>query len=714
MGLKNHIIKSEYRSLIDNVVRDFYIPLLGEAVVYRRAVGFFSSTVLAEISSGIYGLVRNGGHIQLIASPFLSEEDIQAIRQGYTDRETIIKTAIRRELREPRNSFQENRLNFLANLIADEILDIKIAVTDNNGLFGMYHEKMGIIEDAEGNKVAFAGSMNESANALLANYETIDVYTSWSNDIERVKSKEGAFSAIWNNYEPNVRTYVFQDISDEFVEKYKKKQVDYSKLVDENELLRSSEAMNSFFTIPESVQLFEYQKDAIAEWIKNSCCGIFDMATGSGKTYTALGAISTLSKALNDKIAVIIVAPYQHLVEQWVDDIDYFGVYPIVAYSYPGQKWRKQFLDAVNGYNTGAIDHFCIITTNATFSGEDFQKILSKFRKNFCFIVDEAHYFGAVKLRTLLPKKARYRLALSATIDRHRDKEGTSVLRKFFGKTCIEFTLKDAIQKGFLTSYYYHPVIVNLNQSEREKYNELTAQIIKNGGASEENIERNPYVELLLIKRARIVAGCHSKVSKLIEVMRPYKDTGFNLVYCGATRYDHSRISDEDDVRQIDEVCYRIHDELSMKVRKFTASENKEERKEIREMFSTGSDIQVIAAIKCLDEGVNIPAIRTAFIMASSTNPKEYIQRRGRVLRRSPGKNYAEIYDFITLPRPLGDVKYCSIEEILSDLSLVKKEFARMLDFAETARNPFEIDDLKDRILEAYHENDLVGGNFDD
>ena len=158
MGLKNHIIKSEYRSLIDNVVRDFYIPLLGEAVVYRRAVGFFSSTVLAEISSGIYGLVRNGGHIQLIASPFLSEEDIQAIRQGYTDRETIIKTAIRRELREPRNSFQENRLNFLANLIADEILDIKIAVTDNNGLFGMYHEKMGIIEDAEGNKVAFAGS----------------------------------------------------------------------------------------------------------------------------------------------------------------------------------------------------------------------------------------------------------------------------------------------------------------------------------------------------------------------------------------------------------------------------------------------------------------------------------------------------------------------------------------------------------------------------
>ena len=173
------------------------------------------------------------------------------------------------------------------------------------------------------------------------------------------------------------------------------------------------------------------------------------------------------------------------------------------------------------------------------------------------------------------------------------------------------------------------------------------------------------------------------------------------LVYCGATKYDRKDISDEDDIKQIDEVNHRLYEELHMKVRKFTSSEDINERKEICEMF-INKDIQVITAIKCLDEGVNIPAIEKAFILASSTNPKEYIQRRGRVLRKSPGKEYAEIYDFITLPRKLSDVKYLSEEEKKYDLSLVRREFARMIDFANTARNPSEIDLLKKEIEETY------------
>lgn len=713
MSLRDCKLKKEYRSLLDNVARDFYIPVLREAVEYKRAVGFFSSSVLSEIAIGLAGLISNGGHISLVASPYLSEDDITAIRQGYADRETTIKNALHRELKAPLNALQTNRLNLLANLISDGYLDIKIVVTDSGGSMGMYHEKMGIVTDSDGNTIAFSGSMNESANALLSNYETIDVFTSWSNDEDRVQSKTSAFEAIWGDYEPGIKTYCFNDLTDEFVEKYKRTQIDYSQPIKLDDGIDTS-SLATFFKIPGDVDLYEYQKDAISEWLKNSGCGIFDMATGSGKTYTALGAVSALSNLLNEKIAIVIVAPYQHLVEQWVEDIVNFNVDPIIAYSYPGQNWRRQFTDAVNGYNSGAIDHFCIIATNATFSGNDFQEILSKFRKNYCFVVDEAHYFGAEKLRMLLPKKARYRLALSATIERHRDAEGTLALRQFFGKTCVQFTLKDAIDKGFLTSYYYHPVLVYLNEDERERYKELTAKIIKNGGASESNCEKNPYVELLLIQRARIVAGCKAKVDKLIEIMQPYKDTGYNLVYCGATRYDHSQIGDEDDVRMIDEVCYRMHKDLSMKVRRFTASESKEERNEIRDMFSTGTQIQVIAAIKCLDEGVNIPAIKTAFIMASSTNPKEYIQRRGRVLRKHPGKEYAEIYDFITLPRHLDDVRYCSAKERESDLSLVRREFDRMLDFAETARNPLEIDDLKENIMDAYHVDSFEGGqNYD-
>ena len=179
------------------------------------------------------------------------------------------------------------------------------------------------------------------------------------------------------------------------------------------------------------------------------------------------------------------------------------------------------------------------------------------------------------------------------------------------------------------------------------------------------------------------------------------------LIYCGATKYDRKDITDEDDIKQIDEVNRRLYKKLHMKVRKFTASEDINERREIREMF-INREIQVITAIKCLDEGVNIPAIEKAFILASSTNPKEYIQRRGRVLRKYPGKEYAEIYDFITLPRKLSDVKYLSAEERKYDLSLVRREFARMVDFSNTARNPSEIDLLKQEIEETYETRNLI------
>ena len=709
MSLKDISIKTEYRSLLDNVARDFYIPLLSQAISYKRAVGFFSSSVLIEISKGILRLVKNGGKIQLIVSPYLSEEDVQAIRDGYAKRD-VIRDALTRSMITPKNEYQSERLNLLANLIAQGYLDIKVALTESDSMMGMYHEKMGIIEDSDGNKVAFSGSMNESANALLSNYETIDVFTSWSNDAERVKSKENSFYSIWNNIEPNITTLIFDEFTDEFVRKYHRNSVDVQTYTHPNENISKVDVESTFFKTPDDVEFFDYQKDAIAKWVERSCCGIYDMATGAGKTYTALGSLSTLSRMLNDSLAVIIVAPYQHLVEQWVEDINKFNVKPIIAYSYPGQKWRKQFNDAVIGYNTGAIKHFCVIATNATFATPDFQSILSKFKKNFCFVVDEAHNFGAKKLGALLPKKARYRLALSATIERHRDEAGTELLKSYFGHTpCIKFSLKDAITRGFLTGYYYYPIITYLNDDELEAYNELTYLINKNGGANPEKGEVSKYVEMLLIKRARIIAGCREKVDKLIDVMQKHRHETHMLVYCGATKYDNPDIQDDEEVRQIDEVIRRLYDDLDMKVRRFTSTESKEEREDIRSSFAAGTDLQAIVAIKCLDEGVNIPAIKTAFILASSTNPKEYIQRRGRVLRRAKGKEFAIIYDFITLPRKLDKVPYLHPENIKYDLSLIRKEFLRMDDFAETARNPSSIDALKEEIQAAYNLN-IVGG----
>ena len=712
MSLSDLHIAKEYRNLKCDVINDFYIPILSNAVMYKRAVGFFNSAALYEMAIGLKHLVERQGKMELIVSPRLTEEDIQSINLGYKTREEVIERALLRDFDEPKSKTEFRKLNLLANLIAEGVLDIKVAFKINANSAGIFHEKMGIVIDAEGNKVAFTGSMNETYSGLLQNYESIDVFCSWRDeDYDRVNIKENAFDNLWDNLDTAMEVIPFPKVAVERLNSYKVEKTEPLCVEIQNE----DDSQDVFFKIPDNVDLYDYQREAIESWENNNYCGIFDMATGAGKTFTALGALSALSKNLNNHIAVVIVAPYQHLVEQWVEDIIQFNVKPIVAYSYPGQKWRKQFSDAVTAYNVGAIDNFCIIATNATFSLNDFQSILQKFKKNFAFVVDEAHNFGAVKLSSLLPRKARYRLALSATIERFLDEEGTNKLRKYFGKTCISFSLKEAIQKGFLTSYYYHPIVVYLNADEYEQYQEITKTIIRNGGASQENIDKNPYIEMLLIKRARIISGCKEKVPKLVEVMTPYRTDNYILVYCGATKYDNdsSDLKDDDEVRQIEEVNKRLYYELGMKVHKFTSEESKEERDEIKRMFASGTELQVITAIKCLDEGVNIPSIKKAFILASSTNPKEYIQRRGRVLRRAKGKEYAEIFDFITLPRPLEEVQFCSEEELSCDLSLVRKEFLRMIDFAETARNPFEIDKLKEDIQNAYNQN-FNGGYYDE
>ncbi len=180
MSLKDCILKNEYRSLVDNVVQDFYIPLLKEACSYKRAVGFFSSTALVEISKGIGAMAERGGKIQIVASPYLSNEDLEAIKNGYAEREIVIEGALRRSLlNEQHDYYSMQRLNLLASLIADGLMDIKIAYTEDKNGIGMYHEKMGLIEDEDGNIVAFSGSMNESLTAMAINYETIDVFCNW-------------------------------------------------------------------------------------------------------------------------------------------------------------------------------------------------------------------------------------------------------------------------------------------------------------------------------------------------------------------------------------------------------------------------------------------------------------------------------------------------------------------------------------------------------
>lgn len=724
MSLKDHLIKSEYRSLIDDMVRDFYIPCLENAVSYRRAVGFFSSSSLVEVSQGIAKMAQNGGKIRIVASPYLSDEDIEAIKTGYENRKEVIEQALLRQLHEPVNYYASERMNMLANLVADGILDIRIAYTMDRSGMGMYHEKMGIIEDDEGNVIAFSGSNNESATAMSINYETMDVFRNWgdSSEKERVQLKCNAFHSIWNNNEPNIEVMEFENITKALIEKYRRKSTNFN--IDKEEYPdgvsaegeRSIDKTTIAPRIPEGFELRDYQVEAIDKWEEQDFKGIFDMATGTGKTYTGLGAAARLSKRLEDRLALIIVCPYQHLVEQWVEDIVLFGMKPIIGYSSSIQRsWKKNLESAIRDQKLKVRkrEFFCFVTTNATFSSEFVQNQLSKIRSDILLMVDEAHNFGADNLRRLLLPNYKYRLALSATLDRHGDPEGTEALYRYFGGKCIEYSLEKAIGEGKLTPYKYYPVIVSLSDIELQEYDNLTTQIAK--CLTKDKRGKTVLSEKgkrLALQRSRLVAGASGKIQALEKYIMPYIEDKHILVYCGATTvFDGNQENmqiDNDEIRQIDLVTDLLGNKLHMKVSQFTSKENVEERNILKREFADGSNLQALIAIKCLDEGVNIPKIKTAFILASTNNPKEYIQRRGRVLRLAEGKDYAEIYDFITLPRKLDEVTGITEEQMKRELTLVKNELCRAEEFAGIALNSVTALAIIDDIRTAYDLQDYI------
>ena len=372
---------------------------------------------------------------------------------------------------------------------------------------------------------------------------------------------------------------------------------------------------------------------------------------------------------------------------------------------------HQRFLLTFLTRNLDYKSFFCFVCTNATFTNSYVQEQISKIHSPVLLVVDEAHNFGAASYARLLDDRFTYRLALSATLERHRDEEGTALLYAFCGKKCIEYSVDRAIEEDKLTPYKYYPVVVHLNDDELTAYEQLSYEMSKcvikgkNG-----KYKLNKHGEILALKRARIVAGASEKLDALREEIRPYIHDNNILVYCGATNVldenaDYTS-SDTGDIRQIEAVTRILGNEFGMDVAQFTSRENMETRAAIKEQFQRGDRLQAIVAIKCLDEGVNIPGIRTAFILASTTNPKEYIQRRGRVLRKAPNKPYAVIYDFVTLPRPLDSVSSLTTEQAQRDLTLVKNELARIKEFGRLSQNSMDANNLIWDIQEAYHITD--------
>lgn len=696
MSLKSLQLDYEYRSDSTSIVDNFYIPCLSESVEYWRAVGFFTSQGLALAAKGLAAFIAGGGHMHLVASPWLEPEDIEALKEGYEARHDILERAILRqfgqELLDEVPAVIRHRLGCLAWLIAEERLDMKVACPSQNLLgsgTGIYHEKIGIFFDAEGNVVAFTGSPNETAGGLVSNFESLDVYVSWDDPHARVERKRVNFERLWTNLTSGLTVVDFPAAAKRrllhFRSSTRPEGDPDSGITHETFSPGSISRQAKKIDIPSDIKLRRYQEEACEAWMSHKGRGLLTMATGSGKTITALTSVVRLLRQ-EGKLLVVVACPFQHLVDQWAKEARRFGFHPILAYQ-SRQAWENSLNTRILDYNLGNRENVFVLTTHATFIGEAMQNSLSRVKKPSLFVADEVHHLGATEGRKNLPSIFAYRMGLSATPKRWFDEQGTIALEEYFGPTVFEFPLKDAIREGCLSEYYYYPLLVELTNDELEEYEELTkkiAQLFHSGAVPEED----PALDSLLRKRSNILNGASNKISALADLVSKEPDLHHALFYCIPG--------------QIDEVIRLLGKEFGIRVHPFTVEESTEERRQLLESFASG-ELQALAAIRCLDEGVDVPSTQVAYLLASSSNPREFIQRRGRILRKAPGKQYAVIYDMITVPSFPHHSKLRSQEAFNVERRILKKELARFQEFAEASKNRFQATDVIWDLAKAYN-----------
>lgn len=670
-----------YRTGDNDMVNDFYVPCLKRAKTYDRAVGYFTSSGLACAASGLAEFISSGGKMRLVASPHLTEEDAAAL-SGIVEKEEFLREIIHLpEKNQIESLLIRERLNALAWLVTRGQLEVKLALlTDTKGRIqrGIYHEKIGIFGDEVSNCVGFAGSANETQGGLINNFESIRVFWSWNDERGDLVSLTNDFEALWENRINGVEVIDFSEASTELLSHYKLEHKPIEpcslELRKRNNGPLLSVAEEGIPSKPDWLELRDYQKQAIQNWVAKDCKGMLKMATGSGKTITALAAAQILQNKGVFK-ALIVVCPYKHLVEQWKKEAEKFNFRPILAYENKNH-WTKAIdseLGLVNQYDEFFL---CVITTNVTFSLPPFQARISGFPNNTVIVCDEVHNMGAKHLSRSLPDSIPYRLGLSATPERWFDDEGTDSLTDYFGAVVKpEFTLKDALDSGALTKYKYFPILVELTEIESQKYLELSEKIAQRASRVG-NDNDDDGLKHLRIERSRLISKAENKMDALRELMASKANESHFLFYCG-----DSSIEDDEGalVRHVEGVARELNENLHFKVATFTSEDDIEERIHLGERLHTG-ELQGLVAIRCLDEGVDIPSVRNAVILASSTNPRQFIQRRGRILRKSHGKSFANIYDMIVIP------PHSSIASD-TERGLIRRELKRFVEFSDLALN---------------------------
>lgn len=685
MGLKEQVYLTSYNKAEHDIAEMFYLPCMRNSNHYDRISGYFGSTIYIIAWDALREFIENNGKMRLICSPYVSDEDASALANGYSAKNNeLLAESLAREVRALFDDpFLTAPAKLLAYMISKGIIDVKIAVptgSESPNAKRLFHDKVGIFTDSDGSKVGFRGSMNETYKGLSSdgNMESIDVFPNWldSRDAERVDDASAFFEKLWSESIPGIVVYQFPNASKEIL-RTKSEGVKWHELLDEIHVEESKAKKWKPSNHIGSRTPRPHQVNALETWVKNNRRGILEHATGSGKTFTAMCAIHD---AFKRNEVVLVLVPSRDLLKQWDRELRDTLLEDKIYYLLCGDnnnEWKKP--GTLSSWTSdGGSTHRIILATMDTACSEDFVKNVSQ-GKHLFVVADEVHRLGSPRRRNALNIDAGARLGLSATPHRYGDPEGTAALFDYFGGIVPPpYTLDDAIKSGVLTKYFYNPLTITLTQKEQEEWNDVTKQIsqliarMKSNGNADTSITSNTRLKQLLINRARIVKNASGKVPLAINLLlKEYVGGQSWIIYC-------------DNIMQLKKVLNEAIDAGFDAFEYYADMEG--DRYETLRYFSKNGG--VLVSIKCLDEGVDIPSTTHALILASSQNPREFIQRRGRILRNSPGKLFAHLYDAITVPA-------VETEETPKSMSIIIGELSRAIEFGLGAENPACVTDLK-------------------
>lgn len=693
-------LKTNYTSEADDLYSEFFLPTLSQAVTYRRAVGFFSLGVLLNTPAAMSTLVANEGRIELIFGKLVASEDFEAIRAGvakpWRAEDLPDFTAL---ISEHGGTLLEYRIRLLAWLFSTGRLEMKVAVRPR----GMFHQKIGLLQDKIGDIVSFSGSMNETMSALdpRFNSEEITVFRSWNEGQKAYIDNHAAnFARLWSG-ETGSATVVcaLPDAIEEGLNFVMQRFPDPPS--SEEETTRAS----AFFekhapgndlrpAVPKTLRgspfgMRDHQLDALRAWSSNGYNGILELATGAGKTMTAIYAATKTVEA-NDGIALIVAVPYQDLADQWCEELRLFNIHAVRCYG-SRSEWEPVVQAYLRRNRERQREFLAVVVVNKTLKTNHFQAFAKQLDpERLFFIGDECHHHGSVGYVGKLLSSAKFRLGLSATPFHYLDDEANQRLRDVYDQSVFQYTLADAVRDKVLTPYEYTPIPVELTAHEAQEYRELSDQIARafSTAKNDMNSPNGLKLKALLMKRSRLLGAAENKMVELGKLLDQHKVDPHSLFYCS----DGRTVGDDDDddedrhgpagaeVKQRHAVAQLLI-KRGVRVSPFTSDENRWQRREILRRFKDG-ETEAMVAIRCLDEGIDVPACRTAYLIASSRNPRQFIQRRGRILRRAEGKDSATIYDFVVV-LPEGDLP----DQDLA-VDFLRNELGRVADFARNSLYP--------------------------